>query len=101
VLAKLREQRLTKVAEASADETLAYYGFPEQHWRRIRTNNTRYHILPEIMRRSRVVGAFPDGESALNLAAARLPHISGSERSAKWYLSIEFLKDLQPTIETA
>src|SRR5262245_52322778 len=32
-------------------------------------------ILREIRRRTRVVGAFPDGQSALNLAAARLrPH---------------------------
>jgi hypothetical protein len=38
------------------------------------------------------VGAFPDGQSALNLAAARLRHIAGSEWS-KRYLSMEFLKE--------
>jgi len=104
VVAKLREQRLTKAAdliEASVEETLAYYGFPEEHWRRIRTNNPLERILREIRRRTRVVGAFPDGESALNLAAARLRHIAGSEWSAKRYLSMEFLKDLQTTAVTA
>jgi len=104
VVAKLREQRLTKAAdliEASVEETLAYYGFPEEHWRRIRTNNPLERILREIRRRTRVVGAFPDGESALNLAAARLRHIAGSEWSAKRYLSMEFLKDLQTTTVTA
>ena len=55
-----------------------YYDFPEEHWRRIRTNNPLERILREIRRRTRVVGAFPDGQSALNLAAARLRHIAGT-----------------------
>jgi transposase-like protein len=33
----------------------------------------------EIRRRTRVVGAFPDGESALVLVAARLRHMAGSK----------------------
>jgi len=94
--AKLRDLRLTKAAElveAGIEETLAYYRFPEEHWRRIRTNNPLERILREIRRRTRVVGAFPDGQSALNLAAARLRHVAGSEWSTKRYLSMEFLKE--------
>ena len=94
--AKLRDLRLTKAAElvgAGIEETLAYYRFPEERWRRIRTNNPLERILREIRRRTRVVGAFPDGQSALNLAAARLRHVAGSEWSTKRYLSMEFLKD--------
>ena len=72
-----------------------YYSFPEQHWRRIRTNNPLERILREIRRRTRVVGAFPDGQSALNLAAARLRHIAGTAWSTKRYLNIELLKDQQ------
>ena len=41
------------------------------------------------------MGAFPDGQSALNLAAARLRHIAGTGWSTKRYLSIELLKDQQ------
>jgi putative transposase len=52
-------------------------------------------ILREIRRRTRVVGAFPDGQSALNLAAARLRHVAGSEWSPKRYLSMNLLKDHQ------
>jgi hypothetical protein len=52
-------------------------------------------ILRENRRRTRVVGAFPDGQSALNLAAARLRHIAGTAWSTKRYLSIELLKDQQ------
>jgi transposase-like protein len=48
-----------------------------------------------IRRRTRVVGSFPDGQSALNLAAARLRHIAGTAWSTKGYLNIELLKDQQ------
>jgi len=104
VVAKLRDLRLTKAAELverGVAETLAYYAFPEEHWRRIRTNNPLERILREIRRRSRVVGAFPDGQSALNLAAARLRYIAGSEWSTKRYLNMELLKDQQMSAITA
>jgi hypothetical protein len=42
-----------------------------------------------------VVGAFRDGQSALNLAAARLRHIAGTAWSSKRYLNIGLLKDQQ------
>ena len=42
-----------------------------------------------------MVGAFPDGQSALNLAAARLRHIAGTAWSTKRYLNIELLNDQQ------
>ena len=48
-------------------ETLGYYHFPREHWRQIRTNNPLERIMREIRRRSRVVGCFPDGNSALML----------------------------------
>ena len=98
VIEKLRDLRLATAAqlvEAAVEETLAYYAFPEEHWRRIRTNNPLERILREIRRRTRVVGAFPDGQSALNLAAARLRHIAGTAWSTKRYLNIELLKDQQ------
>ena len=96
VIEKLRALRLIRAAElveAAVEETLTYYAFPEEHWRRIRTNNPLERVLREIRRRARVVGAFPDGQSALNLAAARLRHIAGTAWSSKRYLNIELLKD--------
>ena len=96
VAAKLRAARMKKAAELveqSVGETLSYDAFPEPHWRRIRTNNPLERIIREIRRRTRVVGAFPDGESALNLAAARLRHIAGTQWSTKRYL------DMQPLHE--
>jgi transposase-like protein len=99
VIEKLRGMGLTKAAEladAGVEETLSYYAFPEEHWRRIRTSDPLERLLREIRRRTRVVGAFPDGQSALNLAAVRLRRVvAGTARSAKRYLNIELLKDQQ------
>src|ERR1051325_7641514 len=56
VIEKLRALRLTKaaeLAETAVEETLTYYAFPEEHWRRIRTNNPLERLLREIRRRTR------------------------------------------------
>jgi len=82
-MVKLSAMRLTKAAElveAKAHETLTYFAFPSNHWRQVKTNNPLERIIREIRRRTRVVGAFPDGHSALMLVAARLRHIA----STKW-----------------
>jgi transposase-like protein len=53
VIEKLRALRLTTAAElavATFDETLSYCRFPEEHWRRIRTNNPLERVLREIER---------------------------------------------------
>jgi transposase-like protein len=55
VIEKLRGLRLSRAAElveAAVEETLTYYAFPEEHWRRIRTNNPLERILREIRRRA-------------------------------------------------
>jgi hypothetical protein len=52
-------------------------------------------LLREIRRRTRMVSAFPDGQSALNLTSARLRHIAGTASSSKRYLNVELLKDQQ------
>jgi transposase-like protein len=96
VVAKLRAARTRKAAElveGSVGETLSYYAFPEPHWRRIRTNNPLERIIREIRRRTRVVGAFPDGESALNLAAARLRRVVGTHWSTRRYLDMQPLQN--------
>jgi transposase-like protein len=94
VIEQLRKMKLAKAAELinqSIGETLVYYRYPDTHWRRIRTNNPLERIMREIRRRTRVVGAFPDGQSALMLCAARLRHIAGTKWGTKRYLSMEAL----------
>ena len=75
IVDNLRAAKMNKAAdlvEQAVHETLTYYAFPDIHWQKIRTNNPLKRIMREIRRRTRVVGAFPDGQSCLNLAATRL-----------------------------
>ena len=84
--------KLRKVAEwfeQTVDETLVNYAFSDEHWRRVRTKNPMERIMGEIRRRTRVIGAFPDGQSALNSAAAKLKHIAGTEWSIKRYMNMQ------------
>jgi transposase-like protein len=94
VVKKLTALRLKKAAQKVREgigETLRYYAFPREHWRQIRTNNPLERIMREIRRRTRVVGAFPDGQSALMLVAARLRHIAGTRWGTKKYLDAKKL----------
>jgi putative transposase len=77
-----------------AHETLSYYGFPPTHWRHLRTNNPLERIMREIRRRTRVVGSFPDGESALMLVAARLRHVAGTRWGTRMYMNMQRLHEV-------
>jgi putative transposase len=97
VVKKLEGMKLGKAARMVADgiqETLEYMVFPSEHWRHIRTNNPLERIMREIRRRTRVVGNFPDGNSALMLVAARLRHIAGSHWGTKKYMNTDLLNAL-------
>jgi putative transposase len=97
VVEKLRAMRLAKAAEivaAGIDETLSYYAMPPEHWRCLRTNNPLERLMREIRRRTRVVGAFPDGQSALMLVAARLRHVAATKWGTKRYLQMDRLADV-------
>jgi transposase-like protein len=52
-------------------------------------------INKQIRQRTRVVGAFPDGNSALMLAAARLRHIAGTQWGLKRYMNMDRLKEFK------
>jgi putative transposase len=94
VVARLKAMKLKAAAELveqKVSETMTYYGYPSTHWRQIRTNNPLERIIREIRRRTRVVGAFPDGKSALMLVAARLRHIASTKWGKRRYLVMETL----------
>jgi len=94
VVVRLRAMKLKTAAdlvEQKVAETLTYYAYPSTHWRQIRTNNPLERIIREIRRRTRVVGAFPDGNSALMLVAARLRHIASTKWGKRRYLVMEKL----------
>jgi putative transposase len=95
VAQSLREMKLKEAAtkiENSIDETLTYTDFPFEHWTRIRTNNVMERLNREIRRRTRVVGTFPDGQSALMLVCARLRHVAGTQWGSKKYMNMKHLE---------
>ncbi|PJZ60096.1 IS256 family transposase, partial [Leptospira adleri] len=98
VTERLTEMKLKEAAKVISDgiaETLSYMDFPSEHWRKIRTNNPLERIIKEIKRRTKVVGAFPDGKSALMLATARLRHVASTKWGTKKYVDMEKLKELK------
>jgi transposase, mutator family len=50
-----------KKVEESIEETLTYMNYPTEHWKQIRTSNTIERVNKEIKRRTKAIGAFPDG----------------------------------------
>lgn len=98
VIHKLQERKLERAAQVvreGVEETLSYMEFPSEHWRSLRTNNPLERIMREIRRRTRVVGAFPDGQSALMLVAARLRHVAGTRWGSKKYMDMSRLTRLE------
>jgi putative transposase len=97
VAVDLRAMKLPEAARKVEDniaETLTYMEFPYEHWLRIRTNNVIERLNREIRRRTRVVGTFPDGNSALMLVCARLRHVAGTQWGNKAYLNMRHLDSL-------
>ena len=92
-LERMRLDEAARVVRGDFPETLAYTAFPREHWRRIRTNNAIERLNREIRRRTRVVGTFPDGRSALMLVSARLKYVAESEWGSRRYLDVTLLDE--------
>ena len=98
VAAEMRSRRLRAAANCLREgvgETTTYLldEFPDGHRRRIRTNNMIERPDREIRRRTRVVGGFPDGNSALMLVCARIRYVTANEWSTRRYLDMSRFDD--------
>ena len=81
VAGKLEGMKLGKAAggvREGAGEALGYCAFPAEHCRWVRTNDPLGRLMRGTCRRIRVMRAFPDGQSALILVAARLRYMAGT-----------------------
>ena len=98
VVAELRAMKLKEAAkkvEDGIEKTLTCCDFFGEHWTRIRTNNVIEWLNREIHRRTRVVGTFPDGNSALMLVCARLRHVAGTQWGNKKYMNMKHLEAIE------
>lgn len=97
VVVALKAMKLKTAADWVAehiDETLTYYSYPSEHWIKLKTNNPMERLLKEARRRTKVVGAFPDGKSALMLVAARLRHVASTSWGTRKYMNMKLLEEM-------
>ena len=98
VATEMEQRKLNQAATCLREgigETTTYLldDYPREHRRRIRTNNMIERLNREIRRRTRVVGAFPDGKSALMLITARIRYVTANDWSTRRYLDMSRLQD--------
>ena len=74
--------------EAGFEDAMAVMTLPEGIGRRLRTTNTVERLNREIRRRERVIGIFPNEESALRLIGAVLVEIDESWTTGNKYLDM-------------
>lgn len=98
VASEMEERKLREAAKClreGINETTTYLlnDYPVEHRRRIRTNNMIERLNREIRRRTRVVGASPNGRSALMLITARIRYVTDNDWSTRRYLDMSRLGD--------
>ena len=98
VAGEMEERKLKAAANCLREgvgETTTYLlpEFPANHGIKLRTNNMIERLNREIRRRTRVVGSFPDGNSALMLICARTRYVTANEWSTRRYLDMSRLDD--------
>ena len=98
VAAKMGTRRLKAAANCLREgigETTTYLlsEFPVNHRTKLRTNDMIERLNREIRRRTRVVGGFPDGNSALMLVCARIRYVTANSWSDRRYMDMSRLDD--------
>ena len=91
------ERPLPKVAamlERAEEDLLAFYGFPVEHRRKLRSTNPLERVNREIGRRTDVVGIFPDDASLIRLATSLLIEQNDEWLVGRRYLSLDSLAPL-------
>lgn len=71
---------------------MVYMRFPREDWPKDHSKNAIERLNREIRRRTRVVGTFPDGHSALIAGLRPTPAYEGSKWGATPYMSMKHLE---------
>jgi len=88
---------LPKVAtllEEAEEDLLAFYAFPAEHWKKIRSTNPLERLNREIGRRTDVVGIFPNDRALVRLATMVVIEQNDEWLVGRRYLSLDSLASL-------
>ena len=79
--------RTAELLQAAADDILAFMNFPEEHWKRLASNNLLERLNREIRRRTDVVQVFPDENALLRLVGTLLIEVDTEWAVGRRYFS--------------
>jgi putative transposase len=88
--------KVARLLEDAEAELLAFYGFPAEHWPKLRSTNPLERVNREIGRRSDVVGIFPNDAALLRLAGMLL-----LEQNDEWLVGRRYLSETSMALVTA
>ena len=79
---------LVEWAQKALPEGMVVFSMPQQHWRRLRTDNMLERLNKEILRRAGVATLFPNTASCLRLVSAIVMEVSEDWLTEKVYLKM-------------
>jgi putative transposase len=88
--------KVARLLEDAEAELLAFYGFPAEHWPKLRSTNPLERVNREIGRRSDVVGIFPNDAALLRLAGMLL-----LEQNDEWLVGRRYLSETSMALVAA
>ena len=79
---------------------LAFYGFPAEHWPKIRSTNPLERFNREIARRTDVVGIFPDDAALIRLVSMLAIEANDEWLVGRSYISQKSMATLRDAVST-
>jgi transposase-like protein len=80
--------KVARLLEDAAEDLLAFYSFPREHWPKLRSTNPLERVNKEIGRRSDVVGIYPNDQALIRLAGMLL-----IEQNDEWLVQRRYLSE--------